>query len=130
MHGLRERVFYSRYKSVYSISEVLNSNEVLNANERSIARGPIKILQNQLQNNYRECLPKSKRNLGRPASFSENVIELGSQFHKLVPDSISTWSKETLRSHDYIVKIELPHREGLQEALLYSIPQYYCNAHI
>lgn len=62
-------------------------------------------------NNFRECLPKSKRNFGRPGSLTENVIEFGPQFHRLVPDAFKR-SKEILRSHDHTIEVKIPQRKG------------------
>ena len=98
VHDLRERIYHRRK----------NFDDVLPSNEEQT----IRIEQNQLTNNSRKCLPKSRRNMGRPGSFTENVIEIGSQFYRFIPKKSKRWSKRTLRSENHIIKVKLPHRKG------------------
>lgn len=42
------------------------------------------------------CPAKSERNIGRQGSFIDSVIEFGSFYHRLIPESSKIWFKEKL----------------------------------
>lgn len=53
-------------------------------------------LSQHLSHDFHVCPANSRRNFGRQGSFIVHVVEYGSYYHRLVPESSEKWSKNKL----------------------------------